>query len=116
MQPVPSQIENFRLMEKKIQKAVTPPRFGDSELCKISSKMSSRNRLNSINEIQQHEFTPFSTSPQSAKFQVGSSSPSSNRLLETRGNLLIMNQCDPVLIDNLEEDTILDVGFYYIFL
>ncbi|RNA00935.1 serine threonine- kinase unc-51 [Brachionus plicatilis] len=108
LQPVPSQIENFRLMEKKIQKAVTPPRFGESELSKLSSKMSSRNRLNSINEVQYQDFPPFSTSPQGSKFQVGSSSPSSNRLLETRGNLLIMNQCDPMLIDNLEEDTILD--------
>ncbi|CAF0716148.1 unnamed protein product [Brachionus calyciflorus] len=102
LQPVPSQIENYKLMEKKFQKTATPPRFGDSEI-----KMSIRNRLNSVNEIQQQDL--FSTSPQNVKFQIGSS-PSSNKLLETRGNLLIMNQCDPILIDNLEEDTILDAN------
>lgn len=111
-------------MEKKFTKAYTPPRYNENEIeqsyqkqqqQQIFSTQKLRNRLNSINETQNVDFSAFSTSPPNLKFQIGSS-PSSNKLLETRGNLIITNNVgDPILIDDLEEETILDVNIYFNF-
>lgn len=156
--PVPSQVENYKLMEKKFTKAFTPPRSAGAE-SELDSNVqrSTRGRFNSVNEtlvstgtllhhtsaaaspatnalsittnasaqanisntITPNEFFPLSSSPPAFKFQIASS-PSNKFFLDHRQSLLTTNNfgADQMLIDELEEETILDVikkKFYHIF-
>jgi hypothetical protein len=145
--PVPTQIENYKLMERNFIKASTPQRgtgtttsntanfnlYSESDSDQSQShsqainnnnnndnnnnnRSTIRNRFNSINESNQNpsnnptlEFVhAFSTSP-TMRYQVATS-PSSTHI---NAKFFINNfvggaQVDPILIDDLEEETILD--------
>jgi hypothetical protein len=124
--PVPSQVENYKLMEKNFGKANTPQRFSESEsdsqqqhqyhMQYQSQQKPIRNRFNSINENNSNSNSgnmidfALSTSPTFTKFQLGGISPSGG--IGSGGStnkFLLHNLGEPVLIDDLEEETILDV-------
>lgn len=129
--PVPSQVENYKAMERNFgQKASTPQRHSESDSSSDQTSTTTygfhtrpasgipyhhhqRNRFNSINESNPAEFmSAMSTSP-SLKFQIGTSPSSgagsgsnlSNRFFIHTGGA---GYGDQVIMDDLEEETILD--------
>jgi hypothetical protein len=124
--PVPSQVENYKLMERNFGiKMHTPQRFSESDSesqqyvpyqlhQQQQQQRQTRNRFNSINENNATNVIDFasslSTSP-TLKFQLGGISPSGGIGSGGSSNkFLLHNLGDPVLIDDLEEETILDVS------
>lgn len=131
--PVPSQIENYKIMEKRFSKTFTPPRFSDAD---IDANIQNSNRNNNINRHystasggseQELEIRSFSPPPMS-KMPIDLSPSNTHKAFAMdRNNLIAITNLsgepvtfftdnsnknsNPVFFDDLEEETILDVTF-----